>query len=156
MMVFPPIYFDVLRFISPSCSLNIKGNTLKNFISSCSVSGMRLKMIFLDSIVTGSSYSLTIGGIINPTNPSSNVKRYSFEISNSGDTSIIAKTYSPNCNYKMPIFIVNPIRKSLNYYTAGNGLITNLVTMKNIQSENVYISTDIDYVNSKYERNSYL
>lgn len=78
MMVFPPIYFDVLRFITPSCTLNIKGNTLKNYISSCYVVGMRLKMVFLDYIVTGSSYSLAIGGIINPTNPSSNVQRYSF------------------------------------------------------------------------------
>jgi len=56
----------------------------------------------------------------------------------------------------MPIFIANPVRKSLNYYTASNGLITNLVTMKNIQSENVYISTSLDYINSKYERNAYL
>ncbi len=133
-MVFPPIYFDVLRFITPSCTLNIKGNTLKNYISSCYVIGMKLKMVFLDFIVTGSSYSLTIGGIINPTNPSSNVQKYSFEISNSGDTSTIARTYSPNCNFRMPIFVVNSVRKSLNYYTASNGLITKLVTMKNIQS----------------------
>ncbi len=134
MMVFPPIYFDVMRFVTPTCTLNIMGNTLKNYISSCYIVGMRLKMVFLDYMVTGTSYSLTIGGIINPTNPSSNVQRYSFEISNSGDTSIIAKTYSPNCNFKMPIFIANPVRKSLNYYTASTGLITNLVTMKNIQS----------------------
>ena len=134
MMIFPPIYFDVLRFATPTCTLNIKGNTLKNYISSCFISGMRLKMVFLDYIVTGSSYSLTVSGLINPTNPSSNVQKYSFEISNSGDTSIIAKTYSPNCNYKMPLFIANPVRKSLNYYTGSKGLITNLVTMKNIQS----------------------
>ena len=113
-------------------------------------------MVFLDYIVTGTSYSLKIGGIINPTNPSSNVQKYSFEISNSGDTSIIAKAYSPNCNFKMPIFIANPVRKSLNYYTAANGLITNLVTMKNIQSQEVFISPMADYVNSKYERNAYL
>lgn len=155
-MVFPPIYFDVLRFVTPSCVLNIKGNTLKNYISTCYIVGMRLKMVFLDFIVTGTTYSLTVGGIINPTNPSSNVQKYSFEISNNGDTSIIAKTYSPNCNYRMPIFITNPIRKSLNYYTASKGLITNLVTMKNIQSEDVFISPAADYVNSQYERNAYL
>jgi len=34
----------------------------------------------------------------------------------------------------MPTFILNPVRKSLNYYTAANGLITNLVAQKNIQS----------------------
>lgn len=78
MMVFPPIYFDVLRFATPTCTLNIKGNTLKNYISSCFISGMRLKMVFLDFIVTGSSYSLTVSGLINPTNPSSNVQKYSF------------------------------------------------------------------------------
>jgi hypothetical protein len=156
MMVFPPIYFDVLRFATPTCTLNIKGNTLKNYISSCFIVGMRLKMVFLDFIVTGSTYSLTVSGLINPTNPSSNVQKYSFEISNNGDTSIIAKTYSPNCNYRMPLFIANPVRKSLNYYTANRGLITNLVTMKNIQSEDVYISPSSDYVNSKYERNAYL
>ena len=156
MMLFPPIYFDVLRFVTATCTLNIKGNTLKNYISSCSIVGMRLKMVFLDFIVTGSSYSLTVKGLINPTNPSSNVQKYSFEISNSGDTSIIAKTYSPNCNYRMPLFVANPVRKSLNYYTASRGLITNLVTMKNIQSEDVYISASSDYVNSNYERNVYL
>lgn len=77
-MVFPATYFDVMRFIKPTCILNIKGNTLKNYISSCSVRGMRIKMVFLDYIVTGSSYSLTVSGIINPTNPTSNIQRYSF------------------------------------------------------------------------------
>ena len=133
-MIFPPIYFDVLRFIAPTCTLNLLGNTLKNYISSCSVYGMRLKMTFLDSLVLGSTYSLILTGIINPTNPSSKVYKYSFEISSSDGTSIVAKSYSPNGNYDMPIFVVNPIRKSLNYYTASSGLITNLVSMSNIQS----------------------
>lgn len=56
----------------------------------------------------------------------------------------------------MPIFISNPIRTSLNYYTATNGLITNLLSTNNIQSENVYISASSDYVNSNYQRNTYL
>lgn len=68
----------------------------------------------------------------------------------------MAKSYSPDCNYQMPLFVVDPIRKSLNYYTNSNGLITNLVTMNNIQSENVYISTSADTINSDYERNVYL
>jgi hypothetical protein len=155
-MVFPPTYFDVLRFVTPICTLNIKNNTLKNYISSCSVKGMRLKMPFLDNIVTGSIYTVTVTGIINPTNPTSNVQKYSFEISSSDGTTIIAKTYAPNCNYVMPSFIVNPIRQSLNYYTAANGLITNLITISNIQSQNVYISSTSDYVNSQYQRNIYL
>jgi hypothetical protein len=76
-LVFPSNFFDILRFISPQCILNIKGNTLKNYISSCSVKGLRLKMPFLDGIVIGSTYTLTINGLINPTNPSSNVFKYS-------------------------------------------------------------------------------
>jgi hypothetical protein len=75
-LVFPPNFFDVLRFISPTCTLNIRGNTLKNYISSCSVLGMRIKMPFLDDLTLGSVYQLTVNGIINPTNPSSYTYKY--------------------------------------------------------------------------------
>jgi hypothetical protein len=76
-LVFPATFFDVLRFVTPSCTLNILGNTLKNYVSTCSILGMRLKMPFLDNLVLGSTYTLTVGGFINPTNPSSNVYKYS-------------------------------------------------------------------------------
>lgn len=78
MMIFPANYFDVLRFVTPVCTLNIKGNTLKNYIGSCTILGMRLKMPFTGYILTGTTYSLTISGIINPTNPSSSIQKYSF------------------------------------------------------------------------------
>jgi hypothetical protein len=71
-LVFPATYYDVLRFVSPTCTLNILGNTLKNYVSTCSVLGMRIKMPFLDNLVLGSTYTLTVSGIINPTNPTSN------------------------------------------------------------------------------------
>lgn len=76
-LVFPANYHDVLRFVSPTCTLNLLGNTLKNYLSTCSVYGMRIKMPFLDNLALGSTYSLTVSGIINPTNPSSNSYRYS-------------------------------------------------------------------------------
>ena len=76
-LIFPATYFDVLRFVTPSCTLNILGNTLKNYVSTCSILGMRLKMPFLDNLVLGSTYTLSIGGFINPTNPTSNVYKYS-------------------------------------------------------------------------------
>ncbi len=76
-LVFPATYYDVLRFVTPTCSLNILGNTLKNYVSTCTVSGMRIKMPFLDNLVLGSTYTLTIGGLINPTNPTTNVYLYS-------------------------------------------------------------------------------
>lgn len=76
-MIFPPIYADVLRFMPLTCTLNIKGNTLKNYINSCSANGIRVKMPFLDDIVLGVTYTLTIQGIVNPTNPSANVYKYS-------------------------------------------------------------------------------
>ena len=76
-MVFPANYYDVLRFVTPTCTLNLLGNTLKNYLSTCSVKGMRIKMPFLDNLVLGSTYTLTVGGIINPTNPTSHVYRYS-------------------------------------------------------------------------------
>jgi hypothetical protein len=75
-LVFPPNFANVLRFINPTCQLNIRGNTLKNYISSCTVAGMRLKMPFLDSLTLGSVYTLTVNGIINPTDPSSNTYKY--------------------------------------------------------------------------------
>lgn len=76
-LVFPANFQDVLRFVTPVCTLNLLGNTLKNYLSSCSVKGMRLKMPFLDNLVLGSTYNLLVSGLINPTNPSSNVYRYS-------------------------------------------------------------------------------
>jgi hypothetical protein len=76
-LVIPATYYDVLRFVTPTCTLNILGNTLKNYVSTCTVSGMRIKMPFLDNLVLGSTYTLTIGGMINPTNPTSNVYMYS-------------------------------------------------------------------------------
>jgi hypothetical protein len=76
-LIFPANYYDVLRFVTPTCTLNLLGNTLKNYLSSCSVKGMRIKMPFLDNLVLGSTYTLTVTGLINPTNPSANVYRYS-------------------------------------------------------------------------------
>lgn len=75
-LIFPTNFGDVLRFVSPTCTLNIRGNTLKNYISSCYVKGLRIKMPFLDSLTLGSVYSLTVNGIINPTNPSSSTYKY--------------------------------------------------------------------------------
>lgn len=71
-LVLPATYYDVQRFISPTCTLNILGNTLKNYVSTCSIKGMRIKMPFLDNLVLGSTYTLTVSGVINPTNPTSN------------------------------------------------------------------------------------
>lgn len=59
-LVFPPIFEDVLRFIDPTCTLNIRGNTLKNYISECYVRGLKLKMPFLDDVVLSTTYSLTV------------------------------------------------------------------------------------------------
>ena len=75
-LVFPPIFEDVLRFVEPTCVLNIRDNTLKNYISECSVKGLKLKMPFLDDVILSTTYSLTVDGIINPTNPSSNTYKY--------------------------------------------------------------------------------
>lgn len=37
---------------------------------------MKLKMPFLDDVILSTTYSLTVDGIINPTNPSSNTYKY--------------------------------------------------------------------------------
>jgi len=155
-MVFPATFYDILRFVSPSCTLNILGNTLKNYVSTCTVKGMRIKMPFLDNLVLGSTYTLTVGGIINPTNPTSNVYRYSLEITDTTGTSIIAKSYSINCNYKMPTFIVNPITIMLNYYLADGTVLTGLNSMTNIQSTPIYISPSSTINTAIYARNTYL
>ena len=159
-MVFPATYYDVLRFVSPTCTLNILGNTLKNYLSTCSVRGMRIKMPFLDNLVLGSTYSLTVTGLINPTNPTSNQYRYSLEITDTTGTSIIAKSYPLNCNYVMPIFIANPLTTTLNYYLADNTLVTKVNTIANIQSENIYIAPLLTggatVAGSVYARNTYL
>jgi hypothetical protein len=76
MLAFPPNYADVLRFVSPQCQLNIRFNTAKSFISSCTVYGMRIKMPILISLTLGSVYRLTIKGLINPTNPSSYIYKH--------------------------------------------------------------------------------
>jgi hypothetical protein len=133
-LVFPATYYDVLRFVTPSCTLNILGNTLKNYVSTCSVRGMRIYMPFLDNLVLGSAYSLTVGGLINPTNPTSNVYLYSLEITDTTGSSIIAKSYSLNCNYAMPSFSNNALTTTLNYYTLSGTQLSSLNTMANIMS----------------------
>ena len=155
-LVVPVTFSDVLRFISPSCTLNILGNTLKNYVSTCSVLGMRIKMPFLDNLVLGSTYTLTVNGLINPTNPTSNVYRYSLEITDTTGTSILAKSYSVNCNYNMPIFIPNPITIMLNYYLLDGTLVTNINTMTNVQSFEVYIAPSSSVTTTLYARNTYL
>jgi hypothetical protein len=155
-LVMPATYNDVLRFVTPTCTLNILGNTLKNYVSTCTIGGMRVKMPFLDNLVLGSTYTLTIGGLINPTNPTSNVYRYSLEITDTTGTSILAKSYAINCNYAMPIFIANPITNMLNYYLVDGTILTNLNTMTNIQSTAIYISPSSTVSTSLYSRNTYL
>ena len=158
-MVFPATYYDVLRFVTPTCTLNLLGNTLKNYLSTCSVSGMRIKMPFLDNLVLGSTYTLTMTGLINPTNPTSNNYRYSLEITDTTGTSIIAKSYPLNCNYVMPVFISNPITTTLNYYKIDNSLVTMVSTIANIMSEDIYIAPLLNastVANSIYDRNTYL
>ena len=158
-MVFPATYYDVLRFVTPTCTLNLLGNTLKNYLSTCSVSGMRIKMPFLDNLVLGSTYTLTLTGLINPTNPTSNNYRYSLEITDTTGTSIIAKSYPLNCNYVMPVFISNPITTTLNYYKIDNSLVTMVSTIANIMSEDIYIAPLLNastVANSIYDRNTYL
>ena len=56
----------------------------------------------------------------------------------------------------MPIFEVNPIRQSLNYYTMQDGIVNKVTTTVNIQSENVYIAPDTNLQSSSYSRNVYL
>lgn len=159
-LVMPATYYDVQRFLSPTCTLNILGNTLKNYVSTCSIKGMRIKMPFLDNLVLGSTYTLTVAGIINPTNPTSNVYRYSIEITDTTGTSIIAKSYALNCNYVMPIFAANPLTVILNYYKADNTLVTSVNTMANIMSSSVYIAplppANVNVLNKVYARNTYL
>jgi len=155
-LVLPATFYDVLRFVTPTCTLNILGNTLKNYVSTCTVGGMRVKMPFLDNLVLGSTYTLTVGGLINPTNPTSNVYRYSLEITDTTGASILAKSYAINCNYVMPTYVANPITTMLNYYLADGTGLTNLNTMTNIQSAPIYIAPSSSISTSLYARNTYL
>lgn len=56
-------------------------------------------MPFLDDLTLGSVYSLTINGLINPTNPSSDTYKYALEITGSTGRTIVARTYSPHANF---------------------------------------------------------
>ena len=159
-LVLPATYYDVQRFLTPTCTLNILGNTLKNYVSTCSIKGTRIKMPFLDNLVLGSTYTLTVAGIINPTNPTSNLYKYSIEITDATGTSIVAKSFALNCNYVVPIFTVNPLTVILNYYQANGNLVTSVNTMANIMSSSIYISpfptNNMSIPNQVYSRNTYL
>lgn len=152
---FPAPYANVLRFVSPQCQLIIRGNTLKSFITSCSIYGLRIKMPIMNSLILGSVYRLTISGLINPSNPSSNIYKYMIEITTTGN-SILAKSFSPHTNFNISAFIINPISTPLNYYTESLGLISELSTFINVQSEPIYISSSLLYNSSQYNRNVYL
>ena len=56
----------------------------------------------------------------------------------------------------MPSFSNNLITNTLNYYSANGDILTNLNTMTNIQSDNIYISPNSVLSTAKYARNTYL
>jgi hypothetical protein len=155
-LIFPPNYENVLRFVTPTCTLNARGNIIKNYLSSCSFRGLRLKMPFLDDMPLNTAFSLTVSGLINPINPSSHLHKYSLEISDFDDSSIVAKTFSPHANFDMPSFMVNPSLTPLNFYTMEDGLVTEVITTANLQSKNVYIADSSSFSTSYYSRNVYL
>lgn len=64
---FPPIYSDILKFTSPSCSLTLVSNSLKNYVNICYIRGIRLMIPITDTLILGSVYLLVISGLINPT-----------------------------------------------------------------------------------------
>jgi hypothetical protein len=123
LLTFPTNYKDILKFTTPKCTLNIRNNTSKNFISSCSVYGMNIKMPILITMPLGSVYTLTITGLINPSNPSPSTYKYALSIT-TANNSIMIRSFSPHCNFNWLVFLMNPISISLNYYTASHGFIT--------------------------------
>ena len=56
----------------------------------------------------------------------------------------------------MPSFSNNVITNTLNYYSANGNILTNLNTMTNIQSDNIYISPNSVLSTAQYARNTYL
>lgn len=59
----------------------------------------------------------------------------------------------------MPTFVSNPITTTLNYYTLAGGLVTQVSTIANIQSESIYIAPLLGagtVAASFYSRNTYL
>jgi hypothetical protein len=150
---FPPIFHDVLRFVSPTCTFTLTSNVLKNYVSSCSVRGLRIKMPLIDTLVLGSSYILTINGIINPTTMSPNYFKYYIEIADSSNSNIVLKSFSSLCNYIMPIFIEDPTKAYLNYYDVNDNKINTVYTYAGVQSPAAYISPGTPISSVSYNRN---
>jgi hypothetical protein len=154
-VTFPPIYSDILRFTSPTCTLTQTSNVLKNYVNICSVRGIRLKMPFIDTLVLGNSYALTITGLINPTAMSPNYYKYGIEIADSSNSNIVLKSFSSLCNYIMPIFVTDSSKIYLNYYDSTDTLINTVSTYAGVQSNPIYISTSVPVASSTYNRNLY-
>jgi hypothetical protein len=154
-LTFPPIFSDVLRFASPTCTLTLTSNVLKNYINSCSVRGIRIKMPLIDTLVLGSSYILTVSGLINPTAMSPNYYKYEISIADSSNSNIVLKSFSSLCNYIMPIFITDPSKVYLNYYDGTDALANTVYTYAGVQSNPIYISAGTPVASKTYNRNLY-
>lgn len=156
-LTFPPLFSDVLRFANPTCTLTLTSNVLKNYINTCSVMGIRIKMPLIDTLVLGSSYILTVSGLINPTAMSPNYAKYEISVADSSNSNIVLKSFSSLCNYIMPIFITDINKVYLNYYDNANpNVITNVVnTYAGVQSAPIYISPNTPVTSSAYDRNLY-
>lgn len=153
---FPPIFNDILRFASPTCTLTLTSNVLKNYINTCTARGLRLKMPLIDTLVLGSSYRLTVSGLINPTAMSPHYHKYYIEIADSANSNIVIRSFSPLCNYEMPVFTTDSNKIYLNYYNGNNQIINTVNTYANIQSSPVYVSASAPVASSTYNRNIYL
>lgn len=154
-LTFSPIFSDVLRFASPTCTLTLTSNVLKNYINSCSVKGIRIKMPFIDTLVLGSSYILTVSGLINPTAMSPNYYKYELSVADSSNSNIVLKSFSSLCNYVMPIFTTDSSKVYLNYYDGSDALTSTVYTYAGVQSNPVYISASTPVSTSTYNRNLY-
>jgi hypothetical protein len=153
-LTFPPIFSDILRFVSPTCTLTLTSNLLKNYFNTCTVKGIRLIIPFIDTLVLGSTYILTISGLINPTTMSPYYSKYTIEIGDSSNSNLVLKTFSSLCNYIMPIFQQNSALVYLNYYDGFNNLINTVDTYAGVQSSGIYFAPSTPIAASTFNRNT--
>ncbi|KAL4506505.1 hypothetical protein ABPG72_000076 [Tetrahymena utriculariae] len=147
MINFPPIYQYVLeQNIAPDCSVTSPINPLQNFVGSCHVSGLRIKMFVNQQMNPGNFYNLTVFTIRNPSRFDSSVYKWIIEVSDITQQIVVLRSFGMSANFNVDTFIQNPNQNYLNFFDGPNfntaQQVTSLNMIQGVMSKWLYVARE--------------